>query len=127
MKEFIVFIRKPNSNREALPADTHLDFLKSCEHYIEELKANDHLIAAQPIERAGCILSRSADTWVEHSYNINEEVLGGYYLIRAADLGEAIGLAKQNPELVFNPGTRIEVRPLKMREEKTGFEYPAKS
>jgi hypothetical protein len=126
MKEFIMLIRKPNSNKEALPADTQLEFLKSCQLYIEELGAKGHLLAAQPIERAGCIISKPQDSWLEHSFNINEEVLGGYYLIRAKDLGEAIELAKQNPEFTFNPGARIEVRPLKMKEDKTGYEYPDK-
>jgi hypothetical protein len=39
---------------------------------------------------------------------------------------KAIEIAKANPEFQFNEGTRIEVRPIKMKEETTGFVYPTK-
>jgi hypothetical protein len=41
-----------------------------------------------------------------------KEVLGGYYLVDAADLDEAIALAKQVP----NPYGSVEVRPIRVFE-----------
>jgi hypothetical protein len=43
----------------------------------------------------------------------------------ANDFDEATEIAKANPEFKFNENTRIEVRPIKMKEEQTGFVYPS--
>ncbi len=52
------------------------------------------------------------------------QIISGYYHIRAENLDEAISIAQENPEFIYNTGTCIEVRPIKMKEETTGFEYP---
>ena len=124
MKEFMLFIRKQNDSSIALSPEKHHEFLKSCETYIEKLKKEGRLISAQPIERVGKIVSGKDKTWNEVSFNENTEVIGGYYLILAKDLDDAISIAKANPEFEFNTGTRIEVRAIKSKENLTGFVYP---
>jgi hypothetical protein len=51
-------------------------------------------------------------------------VIVGYYHILAEDLNHAIALAKGNPEFEYGTTARIEVRPVKMKEESTDFVYP---
>jgi len=51
-------------------------------------------------------------------------VVAGYYHLQAADLDEAIAIAKRNPEFDYNPTASIEVRQIKKKEEATGFVYP---
>ena len=126
MKEFMFFIRKQTASSKTLPADKHTTFLKACETYIGKLKTEGKLISAQPIERNGNIISFSNNEWKHSPFNETTEVIGGYYHIHANDLEEAITIAKANPEFKYNEGTRIEVRPVKMKEETTGFVYPAK-
>ena len=125
MKEFMFFIRKQTDSKASLPPETHHDFLKSCESYIGKLKKEGKLISAQPVDRAGKIISGNAGNWKQTVFNETTEVIGGYYHILATDLDEAITIAKANPEFEFNKDTRIEVRPIKMKEETTGFTYPA--
>jgi hypothetical protein len=124
MKEFMFFIRKQGNSQETLPPDMHHKFLKSCERYIGNLKKEGKLITAQPIEWKGSIVSRADTTWRETPFNEGVEVIGGYYHILAKDLHEATIIAKANPEFEYNPNTRIEIRPIKMKEESTGFLYP---
>ena len=124
MKEFMFFIRKQSDSQIALPPERHQQFLKGCEAYIGELKKEGKLISAQPIERDGDIISCSNNEWKDVPFNETKEVIGGYYHILAEDLSEAIAIAKANPEFEFNPDTRIEIRPIKMKEEMTGFVYP---
>ncbi len=119
------FIRKQTDSKLTLSSDMHYQFLKSCESYIDNLKKKGKLISAQPIERAGKIISGKQGDWQEASFNETSEVIGGYYHILANDLDEAIEIAKENPEFEFNTNTRIEVRPIKMKEESTGFVYPS--
>jgi hypothetical protein len=127
MKEFMFFIRKQIESKFGLPPDQHFQFLTNCENYIARLKKENRLLSAQPIERAGKIIAGKTGAWNEVPFNENPEVIGGYYHILAKDLEEAIAIAKENPEFQFNPGTRIEVRPVKMKEEETGFIYPTKT
>ena len=124
MKEFMFFIRKQSDSKMTLSPEKHQQFLKGCETYIGKFKKEGRLISAQPIERDGDIISCSNNEWKDVPFNETKEVIGGYYHIRAEDLSEAITIAKANPEFEFNPDTRIEVRPIKMKEETTGFVYP---
>jgi hypothetical protein len=127
MKEFMLLIRNEADHQKAWPKEKHQKFLKSCENYIENyidrLKRGNHLIAAQPLVREGKIISGTIGTWKESAISA-KEVQVGYYHIRANDISEAITLAKENPEFEFSTSAKIEVRPIKMKEEATGFVYP---
>ena len=124
MREFMFFIRKRSDSTMTLSPEKHQHFLKSCEKYIAKLKNEGKLISAQPIQRDGDIISYAGKVWKDVPFNETKEVIGGYYHILAEDLSEAIAIAKANPEFEYNPDTRIEVRPIKMKEETTGFVYP---
>lgn len=124
MKEFMLLIRNEMDHQKSWPDDKHKKFLRGCENYIDRLKRGNHLIAAQPLVREGKIISGAIGTWKESPINEAKEVQVGYYHIRANDISEAIALAKENPEFEFSATARIEVRPIKMKEETTGFVYP---
>jgi hypothetical protein len=125
MKEFMFFIRKRNNSEETLPPEKFKLFLKACEGYIENLNKQGKLISAKPIVWSGKIISGRPSNWNESSYDETGEIIGGYYHILAKDFDEATAIAKANPEFAFNDNTRIEVRPVKMKEEHTGFVYPS--
>ncbi len=127
MKEFMFFIRKRSNSEETLPPDQFNLFLKACERYIGNLKSLKKLVSAKPIDWSGKILSGRGDKWKLTSYDEPGEVIGGYYHILAKDIDEAIEIAKANPEFTFNENSRIEIRPVKMKEEETGFVYPSES
>lgn len=127
MPAYMFFIRKQTESAKTLSPEVHEKFLKGCETYIGRLKEQGKLIAAQPIERAGTILSKSVNNWIEAPLHEHTEVIGGFYHILADNLAEAIDIARANPEFEYNPGTRIEIRPLKMKEETTGYLYPTRS
>jgi hypothetical protein len=123
-QEFMLYIRNAGDAKSALTTDEHFEFIKRCEVYIERLKAEDKLIAAQPLIREGVIVSRNGDNWKDAKIDASKEVQVGYYHIKAKDLAEAVAMAKENPEFEFIPSATIEVRPVKMKEKKTSFVYP---
>jgi hypothetical protein len=92
--------------------------------YIEGLTKAGKLKSAQPMIREGTMVSGSKGAWKEGPFNEHKEVIVGYYHILANDLNDAIAIAKQNPEFEFGKTARVEVRPIKMKEENTGFVYP---
>ena len=124
MKEFMLYIRNRIDHLAGLTPTQNQEFLEACRVYIEKLQKEGKLIAAQPIEKQGILLSVANGEWKEAPFNETNEVNVGYYHIRAIDLNEAIAIAKENPEFVYTKTARIEVRPIKGKETSTGFEYP---
>jgi hypothetical protein len=124
MKEFMLYIRNAGDAKAALTKNKHLEFIKKCEIYIGRLKAENKLIAAQPILREGFIVAKTPNGWTKIAVDPTKEVQVGYYHIRANDIDEAIEMAKDNPEFEFVDSATIEVRPIKMTEEQTNFVYP---
>src|SRR5512136_2919630 len=74
--------------------------------------------------REGKIISLSKGGWKDGPFNETKEVIVGYYHILADDLDDAVAIAKGNPEFEYGTTARIEVRPIKTKEESTGFVYP---
>ena len=120
----MLLIRNEIDSQASWTPERHQDFLKRCEVYIGNLSREGRLISAQPMVREGKIVSGSKGQWKEGPFNETREVIIGYYHILAEDLDDAVAVAKGNPEFEFGKTARIEVRPIKMREERTGFVYP---
>ena len=124
MKEFMLLIRNEIDHQAAWPPERHKQFVEKCMIYIEGLTKAGKLKSAQPMVREGTMVSGSKGAWKEGPFNEHKEVIVGYYHILANDLNDAIAIAKQNPEFEFGKTARVEVRPIKMKEENTGFVYP---
>lgn len=124
MKEFMFYIRNEKDAKTMLSENQHLDFIKECEVYIEKLKRENKLIAAQPLIREGVIVKKVRNGWSEKNISNDQEVQVGYYHILANDIEEAVKIAKENPEFGYVPSASIEIRPIKTKEKETGFVYP---
>lgn len=120
----MLLIRNEIDHQSTWSSDQHQQFLKACEAYINELKKKGKLIAAQPMIREGKMISGFKGHFKEANFSEIKEVIVGYYHILANDTNDAISIAKQNPEFEYSTTGRIEVRPIKMKEEKTGYIYP---
>jgi hypothetical protein len=124
MKEFMLLIRNDGDAKASLSPDSHHAFIKQCELYIDKLKKQEKLIAAQPLVREGFIISGNKNTWKQIPLHTGQSTQVGYYHIRAENMNDAMAIAKENPEFEFVSSASIEVRPIKIKEETTGFEYP---
>ncbi len=125
MQEYMLLIRNQTDHQESWSPDKHKKFLESCQQYINGLTTQGKLISAQPLVREGRMLSGSNGTWSLAPFTDSKEVIVGYYHVRAEDLDDAISIAKRNPEFEYGTTARVEVRPVKMKEETTRFVYPA--
>ncbi len=124
MKEFMLLIRNEIDHQATWPPEKHQQFLKKCEDYIGKLTKEGKLKSAQPLVREGKMISGSKGAWKSGPFNEAKEVIVGYYHILAKDMKEAIAIAKENPEFEYGTTARIEVRPIKMKEESTDYVYP---
>lgn len=110
MNEYMLLIHNKIDHQAAWPPEQLDQFLKSCEVYISTLM------------KAGKL--KSAGAWKEGPFNESKEVIVGYYHILAEDINDAIAVAKGNPEFEFGATAKIEIRPIKMKEELIDFAYP---
>jgi hypothetical protein len=123
MKEYMLLIRNEGDGKAEMSPEKHLEFVKKCEDYIGVLKKVNRLVAAQPLIREGKVISKTKGDWNETPVNVAKQVQVGYYHILADTIEDAIMIAKGNPEFEYVPGASIEVRPIKMKEEKTEYVY----
>jgi hypothetical protein len=124
MPEFMLLVRNEGERLASLSEERRLEFVKKCEVYIGRLKKEGKLIAAQPLVREGRIISGTSSAWKDEPLHATKEIQVGYYHILADNLDEAVAIAKGNPEFEYTPTAKVEVRPIKTNEEKTGFVYP---
>jgi hypothetical protein len=124
MKEFMLLIRNEIDHQATWSPEQHQEFLKKCEDYIVNLTKEGKLKSAQPLIREGRLISGSKGAWKEGPFNETKEIIVGYYHILSEDLPDAMAIAKRNPEFEYGTTARIEVRPIKMKEETTGYVYP---
>jgi hypothetical protein len=124
--EFMLLIRNQIDHLKHLSPEQNQQFLKECMTYIERLTKEGKLKAAQPLIKEGVILSGSKKAWKDGPFNETKEVIVGYYHVLAENIEEAIEIAKGNPEFAYTDTARIEIRPTKTIEQKTGYVYPGK-
>lgn len=125
--EYMLFIRNRINHLDHLSAEQNQEFLKACRDYIDQLMKEGKLKAAQPLVKSGKMVSRSESGWTNGPYNESNEVIVGYYHVLANTEEEAVDIARRNPEFEYTRTARIEVRPVKTKEQSTDFQYPDKN
>jgi len=79
--------------------------------WMKDLGANGHLKdRGQPLERAGKLVQGKQKTVTDGPFVEAKDVVGGYTLIEAEDLSEAVELSKGCP--IFEVDGAVEVRPV---------------
>ena len=124
MQGYVFLIRNEIDHQADWTAERHVQFLKDREAYMAKLKKDGRLVAAHPLVKPGVIISRSNDDWNVRPMRGKGEVLVGYYHVLAENMDEAIGMAKQNPELAYGTHARIEIRPVRTEEGDAGPVHP---
>lgn len=85
----------------ALPADEHAAIMNDVLAYREELRLRGHYISSSPLQSvrtAATIRVREGKASItDGPFAETKEQLGGFYLIEARDLNEAIRLASEMP------------------------------
>src|ERR1051326_1207048 len=81
-------------------------------NWIQRLRDNGKYIAGDPLEGRGKVISSARKIITDGPFAEGKEVVGGYFLIRAESLDEALELSKDCP--IFENGGSVEVRPVQV-------------
>jgi hypothetical protein len=111
--KYLCLVYQEEEKVNALPASEYDAIVTAVLAYREELRASGHYITSSPLQSvrtATTIRVRGGKVSVtDGPFAETKEQLGGFYLIEARDLNEAIRLAAKMPPARIGS---IEVRPL---------------
>lgn len=111
MNEFMLFIKNEGNPVAVLSPEQQQKHVQKVGQFIKQLVEEGKMKSAQPLEMEGSIVAFKDGTFTDGPFNETKEVISGYYHILAANLEEAIAIAKADPR--FEDGDwRIEVRPV---------------
>jgi hypothetical protein len=80
-------------------------------NWMKDLGQKGHLKdQGHPLERTGKVVKGREKTVIDGPYAETKDVIGGYTLIEAKDLAQAVDLSKGCP--IFEVGGSVEVRPV---------------
>ena len=77
--------------------------------WLENLKEQGKLIDGLPLSQEGRVVHKKGELITNGPYAEGAEVVGGYTIVLAKDIDEALELSKGNPHFGFEEGT-VEVR-----------------
>ncbi len=109
MQEFMLFIRAEGNPVAKLSPEQQQNHVEKVGGFIKRLVEEGKMKSAQPLEMEGKIISFKNGKFIDGPFNETKEVIAGYYHLNAANLKEAIAIAKSDPR--FKDGDwRIEIR-----------------
>jgi hypothetical protein len=108
--EYMLLFRGPHWHK-GLSSEELQQVMNKVVAWFEGLRERGKMKAAQPLDAVGRIISGKSDGMIaDGPFVESKEAVGGYLLLEADDLDEAIEVAKSIPTLKY--GVTVEVRPI---------------
>lgn len=112
--KFMLLVYTDDTMIDALPAGEYDAMMRSCFQHADELHEQGCLIESQQLEKAATTktvrIRGGRTSVVDGPFAETKEILGGFNLIEAADMAEAVRIASEFPWV--RTGC-IEVRPVR--------------
>jgi hypothetical protein len=109
MKEFLLLFRNAESDERKFSPEQMQAHMKHWQDWIGSIAQKNIMVGAQPLVKGGRVLSGPSKKITDGAFMEGKEVLGGYVLIKVANIEEATGIAEDCPILVHGSGT-VEIR-----------------
>lgn len=99
--QFLALIYNDDALLEALPQGEADTMMRNCFAHADELRANGRLLESQQLEAAAAAktvrIRNGRTTIVDGPFAETKEILGGFNLIEAANMEEAVEIAARFP------------------------------
>jgi hypothetical protein len=109
MAEYLILIYEDENSYATATPDVFQEVMEAHNRFAQQVgEKGGKLVAGNALQPTSTATTIRSDVVTDGPFVETKEALGGYYLVEAADLDEAIELAKQVP--VLKGG--LEVRPI---------------
>jgi hypothetical protein len=78
--------------------------------WIEKLRKEGRYVSGEPLQPTGKWVSGKQKLVTDGPFAEGKELVGGFFIIEAKDLGEAVEIAKDCPDFIFDG--KVQVRPV---------------
>ena len=110
MSDFLFLFRSPQSNRTLSP-DEMQKSLQKWGAWMEGLSKSGNFKGGEPLEEGGKVVSGTRKLVTDGPFPESKEVVGGYLIVTAKDLGQAAEISKGCP--ILEEGGSVEVRAIR--------------
>jgi hypothetical protein len=109
MNEFMYLFRRP-MQPPGSPQQMQA-LMERWQGWMKDLESRGHIANfGQPLDMQGAVVTTGKGSFNDGPYAETKDIVGGYTIVLAKDLEEAIALTKGHP--VFDMGGMIEIRPV---------------
>ena len=112
--KYLLLIYNDDALLEALPAGRADTMMRSCFNHADELRGQGTLLESQQLEAASTAktvrIRNGRTTVVDGPFAETKEMLGGYNIIEASSLDEAVRIASEFP---WAETGSVEIRPIR--------------
>lgn len=111
MSKFMFFFWNNEGNSKNLSPERMQGLMKAWMDWVEELKQGGHLVqTGERMKATGKMVRGKSKTVTDGPYAEAKDTIGGYLVLQATDLDQAVELAKGCP--VLEGDGMVEVRPI---------------
>lgn len=108
MNQFLLLIRG-DGTWDTLTKEQKSAIIANYGAWAKKLRDQDRLVEAAPLRSEGHMLF-GGETITDGPFVETKEMIGGFFLYRAADLQEAVAIARECPAMTY--GGFVEIRPV---------------
>lgn len=109
MKEFLLLFRGGDQERRQLSPEQIEAHLNRWQDWIRKLAEQNHFVSGQPLVSGGKVLQGTQKKLTDGPFMEGKEIVGGFVVLRAADMETALLLAQDCPNLEAESGL-VEIR-----------------
>lgn len=112
MTKFIVLVREPDGRMDEHTEDEQAAHRANWKKWLDKYGKSGNLLGGSALSLNGKIITGPDAKVVDDIHKVGTEIVGGYILLQAEDLDEAVAIASGIP--VFEVGGYLEVRELQV-------------
>jgi hypothetical protein len=79
--------------------------------WVDKLKKEGRYVGGEPLEPTGKFISGKNKVMTDGPFAESKELVGGYFIVHAKDISEAVKLCDDYPDFIFDG--KIQVRPVR--------------
>jgi len=115
MEKFIYLFRGgENHAYNATDSETAAKNMEAWMSWMQSLQQKGILAGGDPLQPTGMQVNGTGKVVTDGPFSESKEIVGGYLIVNAKDINEAVEISKGCP--IFNENGKVEIRPIQKME-----------